>query len=160
MSNHKTSRVLIPSGSYTETQNCPVLPSLDTKAAGIRLYLNVTDAGTGSGGLLVCIYGVDKASGNAVQLTDGGLSFGGPVNSVGLWAYEMSPYYGGNVFQGSLLPAINAAGVSGAASPASSVMPGGVVDSVQRSLPFQWFAQVQTLDNSPYIYSLSVEITD
>ncbi len=125
----RTSRGLIPLGTYTETQNSQTFE--DTQARGARFYLNIVDAGTGSGGLMVLLFGVDKMSGNAVQLSDGGAA----VNAVGTWCYEISPYAAGQQF-------------------------GNVVDVVQRSLPFQWFAQVFAGDNSPRTYSLSVEITD
>lgn len=125
----KSSRGLLPSAVYTETQTLPAF--LDAVAKGVRFYLNVTDAGTGSGGILVVVNGVDKISGNLVQLSTGGV----PVQAVGTYVYEFGPFAGASIF-------------------------GNVMDSVQRSLPFQWAPQVIVADNSPYTYSLSVEITD
>jgi hypothetical protein len=127
----RTSRGLLPSAVYTETQT--TIAFLDTVARGLRFYLNVTDAGTGSGGLAVIVCGVDKISRNLVPLSTGGV----PVQAVGTWVYEFGPFAGG-----------------------ASAIAGSVMDSAQRSLPFEWAAQVVAGDESPYTYSLSVEITD
>lgn len=85
MSQLKTSRVLLPSASRTETTEGS--DQTDIAAMAIRCYLDVTDA-PGSGGITLVFRGYDRISGNRVELSTGGQ----PITAIGTYAYEMTPW--------------------------------------------------------------------
>lgn len=122
----KTSRTLLPSAMRTASTATAIQTDVD--ACAIRIYLNVT-AASGSGGLSPVVRGYDKASGNSVELTTGGVN---PANQVGCYAYEMT-YYPSDAF-------------------------GNIREAVSRAVPYQWDTIVKHMDGSSYTYSLSVEI--
>lgn len=126
MADLKTSRVLLPDAERSETTATAL--QTDIWAAALRFYLNVTYA-PASGGLQVVLRGYDKASGNSVELSTGGV----PVQDSGTYCYEAT---------------------SSPSDPAS----GAIRESVARAIPYQWDALVKHADNAPCRYSLSVEI--
>lgn len=127
----KVSRQLLPSLARTATNTSVQQKGVSDLA--VRAYLNVTDA-SGDGGLTVLFLGFDPASGNPVALSAGGT----PIFAPGTYVYEMTPYVSQD----------------GSANSAS----GNVMESVSRMVPFQWAVQVAHADDSPYTYSLAVEI--
>jgi hypothetical protein len=122
----KTSRILLPSA--TRSASTATLAQVDTDAAALRLYLDVS-AVSGTGGLLPIVRGYDRISGNCVELTTGG---GLPVTQVGTYAFEMT-YYPSDAF-------------------------GNIREAVSRAVPYHWDVIVKHADGSNYTYSLSTEL--
>lgn len=122
----KTSRVLLPSADRAGDTATAI--QQDALALAIRLYLNVTQS-PGGGGLTVVIRGYDKASGNYVEISQGGAA----VTTVGTYAYEMTPYPSDAAF-------------------------GNIMEATSRAVPYQWDAIVKHADGETYTYSLSAEI--
>jgi hypothetical protein len=132
MSQPKTSRQLLPSLPRTATVSSG--PQKDAQGArALRAYLNVTDA-SGDGGLTVVFNGIDPVSGNPVALSAGGV----PVLAPGTYAYEMTPF----VSQDSL----------------GNLIAGNILESVSRAVPYVWSISVLHANDSPYTYSLGVEV--
>lgn len=138
MGHPKTSRQLLPSLPRTATTSSGVQKDAQG-ALALRAYLNVTDA-SGDGGLTVVFNGIDPVSGNPVALSAGGVA----VLAPGTYAYELTPY----ISQDSFGNSITTPPIAG----------GGILESVSRAVPYQWTVTVVHADDSPYVYSLGVEI--
>jgi hypothetical protein len=119
-------RSLLESAARTATVTTPV--QFDYRARALRLYLNVTVAVAGTGGLQPIINGYDKISGNAIALSTGGTA----IVAVGTYVYEM------------------ALAVAAAA--------GNVKEAVSRAAPVQWSVTMAVGDATSYTYSLSAEV--
>ena len=124
---NKATRVLLGSGA--RVADTASVQQVDRNYRAVRLYLNVSVV-PGAGGLQVVIRAIDQISGTAVEISDGGL----PVQSTGLYLYEMQP--------------------TGRAPEPS----GNVREVVNRGLPFAWDVLVKHGDASSYTYSLAAEL--
>jgi hypothetical protein len=139
MANTKTSRLLLSSAARTVATASKV--QQDEHARGVRLYLTITVAVAGTGGLQVVVRGYDRAPGAGVATGQSGVVYAGvPVvltgpgtaqTTTGTYVYEMSPY--GGIVRTNVLAATVAA------------------------LPWAWDAEVLVGDATSYTYSLSAE---
>lgn len=124
MGNIKAQRLVLPSAARTATTKGQTFT--DRWANGLRCYLNIT-AASGTGGLKVQVFAVDKYSGASTAISTGGT----PTTATGLYVYEL--------------------GLSDATNS------GNILDCVSRPLPETWYAQVTAGDGSSYTYSLTCE---
>ena len=119
---------LLESAARTVTIACPKQQHYACRA--IRLYLSVTVAVAGTGGLQPIIRGYDLISGNTVSLSTGGTA----IVAVGTYVYEMGL---------GLL---------------STAKQGNIEECQNRPAPVQWDVSIAVGDATSYTYSLSAEV--
>jgi hypothetical protein len=119
---------LLPSAARTATVASAKQQHFSCRA--IRLYLNVTVAVAGTGGLQPIIRGYDLVSGTAAPLSTGGTA----IVATGLYVYEMG------------LGLLSTAKV------------GNVEECQNRPAPVEWDVSITVGDATSYTYSLSAEV--